>query len=80
MGRNMVMIIDDQAGAELASFKLGYGTKLLVAEGDEVTRGETVRMGSVHPADHRREGRRGAASSISRPGFRCARKPTRRPA
>jgi DNA-directed RNA polymerase subunit beta' len=42
MGRNMVMIIADPAGAELASYKLGYGTKLLVAEGDEVTRGQKL--------------------------------------
>jgi DNA-directed RNA polymerase subunit beta' len=39
MGRNMKLIIRDAAGDERASHKLGYGTKLFVADGDKVVRG-----------------------------------------
>ncbi|MGX9356472.1 DNA-directed RNA polymerase subunit beta' [Roseobacteraceae bacterium S113] len=39
MGRNMKLIINDEHGAELASFKLGYGSKLFVANGDKIARG-----------------------------------------
>ncbi|QBY02331.1 DNA-directed RNA polymerase subunit beta' [Rhodophyticola sp. CCM32] len=42
MGRNMVMAIMDEHGAERASFKLGYGTKVHAAEGAEVTRGDRL--------------------------------------
>ncbi|MEO1470939.1 MAG: DNA-directed RNA polymerase subunit beta', partial [Pseudomonadota bacterium] len=39
MARNMQVAIVDPQGGERASFKVTYGTKLLVAEGDEVKRG-----------------------------------------
>jgi DNA-directed RNA polymerase subunit beta' len=39
MGRNMKLVIRDEAGEERASHKLGYGTKLFVKEGATVTRG-----------------------------------------
>ncbi|MBF9051711.1 DNA-directed RNA polymerase subunit beta' [Roseobacter sp. HKCCD9010] len=42
MGRNMVMAIMDEHGAERASFKLGYGTKVHVAEGADVKRGDRL--------------------------------------
>jgi len=38
MGRNMQMAIIDDNGIERASYKIGYGTKLLVKEGDQVKR------------------------------------------
>ncbi|ABV92018.1 DNA-directed RNA polymerase, beta' subunit [Dinoroseobacter shibae DFL 12 = DSM 16493] len=42
MGRNMQLLIVDGEGAERASFKLGYGTKVHVAEGDKVGRGDKL--------------------------------------
>jgi DNA-directed RNA polymerase subunit beta' len=39
MGRNMKLRILDERGAERASHKLGYGSKLFVKEGEVVTRG-----------------------------------------
>ncbi|GGE16719.1 DNA-directed RNA polymerase subunit beta' [Primorskyibacter flagellatus] len=39
MGRNMKLRILDEAGAERASHKLGYGTKVFVKEGQKITRG-----------------------------------------
>ena len=39
MGRSMAIIISDQSGKELASQKVSYGAKLLVDDGDTVTRG-----------------------------------------
>ena len=39
MGRNMKMLITDDKGEERASFKLGYGTKLFIKEGETVGRG-----------------------------------------
>ena len=39
MGRSMSIVIQDQTGKELASQKINYGAKLLVDEGDTVTRG-----------------------------------------
>ncbi|MEL6532434.1 MAG: DNA-directed RNA polymerase subunit beta', partial [Pseudomonadota bacterium] len=42
MGRNMTLAIMDDAGAERASFKLGYGTKVHVAEGAKVKRGDRL--------------------------------------
>jgi DNA-directed RNA polymerase subunit beta' len=33
MGRNMSMVINDDQGEERASFKLGYGTKVMVEDG-----------------------------------------------
>jgi DNA-directed RNA polymerase subunit beta' len=58
------MIIADRAGAERASYKLGYGTKLLVGRATRSRAArQAVRMGSLHPADHRREGGVGAKLS-----------------
>ncbi|MBK5934866.1 DNA-directed RNA polymerase subunit beta' [Rhodovulum imhoffii] len=42
MGRNMQIAIIDENGVERASFKLGYGTKLFVADGQKVQRGEKL--------------------------------------
>ncbi len=42
MGRNMVLAIMDDQGGERASFKLGYGTNVLVADGAKVARGDRV--------------------------------------
>jgi DNA-directed RNA polymerase subunit beta' len=39
MGRNMQIAIIDDNGVERASFKVGYGTKIFVTEGQEVERG-----------------------------------------
>ncbi|HKK83894.1 MAG TPA: DNA-directed RNA polymerase subunit beta', partial [Roseovarius sp.] len=42
MNRNMQMRIMGENDAELASFKLGYGTKLHVKDGDKVDRGDKL--------------------------------------
>ena len=42
MGRNMKMLIIDENGDERASYKVGYGTKLFVKEGQSVTRGDKL--------------------------------------
>ena len=42
MGRNMKLRILDETGAERASHKLGYGTKVFVKEGDKVARGDKL--------------------------------------
>ncbi|MFC7702978.1 DNA-directed RNA polymerase subunit beta' [Plastorhodobacter daqingensis] len=42
MGRNMTLAIIDENGQERASHKLSYGTKLFVAEGAEVKRGDKL--------------------------------------
>ena len=42
MGRNMVLAIYDDQDAERASFKLGYGSKVHVAEGASVARGDRL--------------------------------------
>ncbi|WP_158970898.1 DNA-directed RNA polymerase subunit beta' [Chachezhania sediminis] len=42
MGRNMKLLILDDAGEERASHKLGYGTKLFVKEGETVERGRKL--------------------------------------
>ncbi|SLN52187.1 DNA-directed RNA polymerase subunit beta' [Roseivivax jejudonensis] len=42
MGRNMKVIIAGEDGAERASHKVGYGTKLFVTEGQEIARGDKL--------------------------------------
>ncbi|MHA6326763.1 DNA-directed RNA polymerase subunit beta' [Roseivivax sp. CAU 1753] len=42
MGRNMKIRIVDEHGAERASHKVGYGTKIFVKEGQEVARGDKL--------------------------------------
>ncbi|WP_322866808.1 DNA-directed RNA polymerase subunit beta' [Aquicoccus sp. G2-2] len=42
VGRNMKLIIKDAEGAERASHKLGYGSKLFVKDGDKVARGDKL--------------------------------------
>jgi DNA-directed RNA polymerase subunit beta' len=42
MGRNMQVVIIDENGAERASHKVGYGTKVFVTEGQEVKRGDKL--------------------------------------
>jgi DNA-directed RNA polymerase subunit beta' len=42
MGRNMQMAIVDEHGVELASYKLGYGTKVFVKDGETIPRGHKL--------------------------------------
>jgi len=42
IGRNMQLAIADEHDVERASFKLGYGTKLFVADGDKIARGDKL--------------------------------------
>ncbi len=42
MGRNMVLAIIDDTGAERAQHKVGYGSKILVKEGSKVERGNKL--------------------------------------
>ncbi|MEY8843391.1 DNA-directed RNA polymerase subunit beta', partial [Cribrihabitans sp. XS_ASV171] len=42
MGRNMKVLIKDEQGEERASFKLGYGSKLFVKDGQKVSRGDKL--------------------------------------
>ncbi|TVQ56617.1 MAG: DNA-directed RNA polymerase subunit beta', partial [Rhodobacteraceae bacterium] len=42
MGRNVQLAIRDEQGRERASFKLLYGSKLLVKEGDQIARGQRL--------------------------------------
>ena len=42
MGRNMQIVLTDEQGVERASFKLGYGTKVHVEEGQTVGRGDRL--------------------------------------
>ncbi|MEQ8430407.1 MAG: DNA-directed RNA polymerase subunit beta' [Roseovarius sp.] len=42
MGRNMKLRIMGENGAELASHKIGYGSKLFLKEGDKVKRGDKL--------------------------------------
>ena len=42
MGRNMVIAIMGEDGEERASHKIGYGTKVFLKEGADVTRGEKM--------------------------------------
>ncbi len=42
MGRNMQLLLTDDQGVERASFKLGYGTKVHVEEGQKVGRGDRL--------------------------------------
>ena len=42
IGRNMKLIIQDEHGEERANHKLGYGTKLFVAEGQDIKRGDKL--------------------------------------
>ncbi|NDV02297.1 DNA-directed RNA polymerase subunit beta' [Pseudoroseicyclus tamaricis] len=42
MGRNMVLAIMGEEGEERATHKIGYGTKIFVKDGQEVTRGDKL--------------------------------------
>jgi DNA-directed RNA polymerase subunit beta' len=42
MGRNMALVIRDDVGRERATHKLAYGSKLLVKEGQSITRGQRL--------------------------------------
>jgi len=42
MGRNMKLLIIGEGDVELASHKLGYGTKLHIKAGDEIARGDKL--------------------------------------
>ncbi|WP_101069234.1 DNA-directed RNA polymerase subunit beta' [Roseovarius salinarum] len=42
MGRNMKLRIMGENGVELASYKVGYGTKLFVKQGDTIARGDKL--------------------------------------
>jgi len=50
MGRNTLVKIIGDAGKELASYKVNYGTKLRVEDGSEVTRG--LRLADWDPYTH----------------------------
>ncbi|MDP5359056.1 MAG: DNA-directed RNA polymerase subunit beta', partial [Paracoccaceae bacterium] len=42
MGRNMTLSITDADGAELASHKVGYGSKVFVKDGADILRGDKM--------------------------------------
>jgi DNA-directed RNA polymerase subunit beta' len=42
MGRNVQLLVRDEQGRERATHKLVYGSKLLVKEGDRITRGQRL--------------------------------------
>ncbi|MEH6836590.1 MULTISPECIES: DNA-directed RNA polymerase subunit beta' [Falsihalocynthiibacter] len=42
MGRNMLLTIEDESGAELVSHKISYGSKIHVKAGSNVTRGDKL--------------------------------------
>ena len=42
LGRNMKLSIQDELGEERASHKLGYGSKLFVADGQQIKRGDKL--------------------------------------
>ncbi|KFE33472.1 DNA-directed RNA polymerase subunit beta' [Thioclava atlantica] len=42
MGRNMQIVIVDDQGEELASHKIGYGTKVFVKDGESIKRGDKL--------------------------------------
>ncbi|WP_011581154.1 MULTISPECIES: DNA-directed RNA polymerase subunit beta' [Chelativorans] len=42
MGRNMAVLILDEAGAERASHKVTYGSRIFVDDGDKVKRGQRI--------------------------------------
>ncbi len=42
MNRNMQVLIMNEQGEEIASHKMGYGSKLFVTEGQDVTRGDKL--------------------------------------
>ncbi|BDW99041.1 DNA-directed RNA polymerase subunit beta' [Maricaulis maris] len=47
LSRNMQLVIEDSEGKERESYKLGYGTKLKVKQGDKTVRGQ--RLGEWDP-------------------------------
>ena len=60
MSRNCEIVLIDDKQRERARFRVPYGARLLVDEGQQVTRGaEAGGVGSVHPADHHRARRQG---------------------
>ena len=60
MSRNCEIVLTDDKQRERARFRVPYGARLLVEEGQQVARGaEAGGMGSVHPADHHRARRQG---------------------
>ncbi|MGB0660963.1 MAG: DNA-directed RNA polymerase subunit beta' [Mangrovicoccus sp.] len=42
MGRNLVMAVLSETGEDLITYKIGYGSKLLVKDGDQVARGDKL--------------------------------------
>ena len=42
MGRNMAVLILDEAGKERATHRITYGSRLFVDEGDKVKRGQRI--------------------------------------
>jgi len=42
MARNMELVVEEPDGTELASHKMGYGSRLLVKSGDKVKRGDKL--------------------------------------
>ena len=81
MGRNSEFVLLDEAGREKARHRVPYGAKLLADEGAMVTKGQKARgVGSLHHADHHREGRHRPLCRPRSRASRCARWSTRRPA
>ena len=81
MARTMELAIVDENGVDRAVHKLGYGTKLLAKEGaPRRARRQARRVGSLHAADHRREGGRREVRRPRRRASRSARRWTTPPA
>ena len=73
VGRNMKLIIEDEHGEERASHKLGYGSKLFVKAGQQISRGDKLFEWDPYTLPNHR--RKIWYDKICRPGFgyRCAR-------
>ena len=57
MSRNCEIVLTDDKGRERARFRVPYGARLLVDEGEMVARGQKLaEWDPVHPADHHRSG------------------------
>ncbi len=55
MSRNCEIVLTDDKQRERARFRVPYGARLLVDEGQQVARApEAGGVGPVHPADHHR--------------------------
>ena len=81
IGRNMRSPSSTRPGRNGPSHKVTYGAKVHVKDGaDGQARHQAVRMGPLHPADHRRKGAAWRGSWTWSRASRCARIPTKPPA